>query len=98
MPVLKEWYEVEKLLARKSKGGVLHYLVKWKNYRRSSWEPYYNIGQDLLRQFEADRYERQIAQRQRRYNTRCIKRENGWDYEESIPIPGRPPKPKRRKW
>lgn len=94
MPVLKEWYEVEKLLSRKSIAGVFHYLVKWKNYRRSSWEPYYNIGQDLLRQFEGERYERQVAQRQQRYNKRCFKMETGLDYDE-IPIPGRPPKPKK---
>lgn len=95
MPV---WYAVEKILAKKSLDGVTHYKIKWLNYSRPSWEPFYNVSADLIGSFESARLEKQRNQRQNRYNTRCIKREMGWDYEETIPIPGRPPKSKKRKW
>lgn len=97
MPVLKEWYEVDSVLGRKIKCGIPHYLIKWKNYRTMSWEPYYNIGTDLISAFEDDRRDRQVKARFERWQKRAIKRELDLAYEESIPIPGRPPKVRKKR-
>lgn len=40
-------YEVEDLLEHKAVDGKDFYLVKWKGYGETSWEPDENIGQEL---------------------------------------------------
>lgn len=88
MPVVREWFEVERVLSRKSVDGIIHYKIKWLNYKNPSWEPFYNVGEDLIREFERERHEKQATQRQNRYINRCIKKEA--DYW--------PSKSKKRKW
>jgi len=46
-------YEVEDLLEYKLIDGKEFYLVKWKGYNETSWEPDENIGQELAQLKEA---------------------------------------------
>ena len=36
-------YEVEKILGHKYSKGLTFYRVKWKGYRRATWEPAVNL-------------------------------------------------------
>jgi hypothetical protein len=49
-----QYYEVERLVARRWRGGRLEYLVHWKGYTddERTWEPITNIGQDLLQEWD----------------------------------------------
>merc|ERR1712196_6300 len=42
-------YEVEDLLEYKHIDGKDFYLVKWKGFKETSWEPDENIGQELAK-------------------------------------------------
>ena len=51
-------YEVDTLLEKRRRGGVVTYLVKWKGvkYRgQESWEPVPNIPRAIIREFEEER-------------------------------------------
>lgn len=39
-------FEVEEILGKKRKGGVMHYLIKWKGYtiEEATWEPITNLN------------------------------------------------------
>uniref|UniRef100_A0A915DU22 Chromo domain-containing protein n=1 Tax=Ditylenchus dipsaci TaxID=166011 RepID=A0A915DU22_9BILA len=47
-------YEVEDILDSRTKDGVLEYEVKWKGYKKTSWEPEESLVecQDVVRFFE----------------------------------------------
>eukprot|EP00658_Telonema_sp_P-2_P060676 TRINITY_DN49520_c0_g1_i1.p1 TRINITY_DN49520_c0_g1~~TRINITY_DN49520_c0_g1_i1.p1 ORF type:complete len:823 (+),score=126.72 TRINITY_DN49520_c0_g1_i1:1202-3670(+) len=51
------FYEVEKILNKKTVKGNNMYLIKWKGYgkRHNSWEPETNLNGELLQSFEAAR-------------------------------------------
>ena len=49
-------YEVDTLLEKRRRGGVVTYLVKWKGDRdQDSWEPVINIPRAIVREFEEER-------------------------------------------
>ena len=45
------WYEVDKLLATRKRNGIRQYKIKWKNFKKTSWEPETNIGHALIEDF-----------------------------------------------
>ena len=47
-------YEVESVLEKRILNGVTQYLVKWKNYEETTWEPWGNLLNimDLIEEFE----------------------------------------------
>uniref|UniRef100_A0AC34F410 Chromo domain-containing protein n=1 Tax=Panagrolaimus sp. ES5 TaxID=591445 RepID=A0AC34F410_9BILA len=48
-------FEVEKILDKKGSGRSLQYLVKWKGYDETTWEPATNCGcKELIIAFERD--------------------------------------------
>jgi hypothetical protein len=51
---LGEWYEVERVLAKRRFGRTTKYLVKWKGYPdyENSWEPARNITDTAIREYE----------------------------------------------
>ncbi|XP_054001737.1 histone-lysine N-methyltransferase SUV39H2 [Hylaeus anthracinus] len=52
-------WEVEKILGKKEKDGMINYLIKWKNWgpEYNSWEPMSNLVHctDILEDFERER-------------------------------------------
>lgn len=97
MPVLREWFKVDAILGKKTKNGIIHYLIKWSGYKKKTWEPFFNVGSDLICDFEEQRRRRQQEARVKRFARREIKKELGEPLQE-IPIPGRPPKRRNLKW
>ena len=76
MPVKKVWYKVDApLLNKKIKDGIVHYLVKYSGYKNPSWQPYFNIGTDLISGYEMEQREKANRERQLRVLRRRIKRE-----------------------
>ena len=56
-----QWYEVDRLLAKRIRNGTRQYKVKWKDYKTPTWEPEENIGQGVLQEYNIRK-----AQRNRR--------------------------------
>jgi hypothetical protein len=46
-------YFVDKLLDKKKVKGKVYYLVKWRNYSKTTWEPVDNIEPSLIVDFES---------------------------------------------
>lgn len=97
MPVKKEWYLVEDITGKRSKGGINEYRVKFSNYEKEYWIPYFNITSDLISKFENERREKANQARESRWLKRAIKRELGEAIPEAIPIPGKPPKERKNR-
>lgn len=93
MPVQRKWYRVDCILGKKWKDGIVHYHIKWLNYKKSSWEPHFHVGDDLIREFEHLEREKQNRARHLRWVRRNIKKELGEPLPEMIPVPRR-----NRRW
>ena len=51
----EEWYEAERLLRTKVKGGIRYYEVEWKNKNFApSWEAEDNISEYLKKMYHVD--------------------------------------------
>ena len=46
-------YEVEKIIKRVIKNGIVHYEIKWKDHKKTTIEPYTNLqgAQKLINEF-----------------------------------------------
>lgn len=46
-------FQVDEILGSKKVGGIKHYLIKWKGYKKeqNSWEPEGNVSTDLVAAF-----------------------------------------------
>ena len=47
-------YEVERIVAKRKRGGKVEYFIQWKNYStaENSWEPAEHLAEDLVAAFE----------------------------------------------
>lgn len=94
MPVVKRWWKADTLLNKRVNCGLIEYLVKFSNYGKAEWQPFFNITSDLILNYEERVHTKQIKDRNDRYFRRCMKKE--WDLPvfEEVPIRGRHPKAK----
>lgn len=83
---MAKWYQVDAILKKRIMDGVIQYLIKWTGYVKSSWEPFWNVGYDLIRDYEEQERAKQVNARRMRWERRRIKREQGLPLNE-IPIP-----------
>jgi len=46
-----DWYIVEKIVKSGLIGRKLHFKIKWKGYRKCTWEPKENVPEELIREY-----------------------------------------------
>ena len=53
-PTVMGIYKVERIVAKRVKGGKAEYLIQWQNYcpSENTWEPAEHLPQDLIAAFE----------------------------------------------
>ena len=53
-PTVMGVYEVERIVAKRVKGGKAEYFIQWQNYSptENSWEPAEHLPEDLIAAFE----------------------------------------------